>query len=93
MLSNTNDKKLTNIISTIQKEQNQIIRNEDDKNLLVQGTAGSGKTVVALHRIAYLLYRDAKLESKNILIISEFCVSALSVAFRFKKELYFSLKD
>lgn len=70
MLSNTNDKKLTNIISTIQKEQNQIIRNEDDKNLLVQGTAGSGKTVVALHRIAYLLYRDAKLESKNILIIS-----------------------
>ena len=70
MLSNTNDKKLTNIISTIQKEQNQIIRNVDDKNLLVQGTAGSGKTVVALHRIAYLLYRDAKLESKNILIIS-----------------------
>ena len=70
MLSNTNDKKLTNIISTIQKEQNQIIRNTDDKNLLVQGTAGSGKTVVALHRIAYLLYRDAKLESKNILIIS-----------------------
>ena len=70
MLSNTNDKKLTSIISTIQKEQNQIIRNEDDKNLLVQGTAGSGKTVVALHRIAYLLYRDAKLESKNILIIS-----------------------
>ena len=70
MLSNTNDKKLTNIISTIQKEQNQIIRNEDDKNLLVQGFAGSGKTVVALHRIAYLLYRDAKLESKNILIIS-----------------------
>ena len=70
MLSNTNDKKLTNIISTIQKEQNLIIRNVDDKNLLVQGTAGSGKTVVALHRIAYLLYRDAKLESKNILIIS-----------------------
>lgn len=70
ILSNTNDKKLTNIISTIQKEQNQIIRNEDDKNLLVQGTAGSGKTVVALHRIAYLLYRNAKLESKNILIIS-----------------------
>ena len=70
MLSNTNDKKLTSIISTIQKEQNQIIRNEDDKNLLVQGFAGSGKTVVALHRIAYLLYRDAKLESKNILIIS-----------------------
>ena len=54
MLSNTNDKKLTSIISTIQKEQNQIIRNEDDKNLLVQGFAGSGKTVVALHRIAYL---------------------------------------
>ncbi len=70
ILSNTSDKKLTNIISTIQKEQNQIIRNEDDKNLLVSGPAGSGKTVVALHRIAYLLYRDTKLQSKDVLIIS-----------------------
>lgn len=70
ILSNTSDKKLTNIISTIQKEQNQIIRNEEDKNLLVVGPAGSGKTVVALHRIAYLLYRDQKLQSKDVLIIS-----------------------
>ncbi len=70
ILSNTSDKRLTNIISTIQKEQNQIIRNEEDKDLLVNGPAGSGKTVVALHRIAYLLYKNTKLESKNILIIS-----------------------
>lgn len=62
--------KMKNIVNTIQKEQNEIIRNTDDKNLIVQGIAGSGKTSVALHRIAFLLYRIANLNSKNILIFS-----------------------
>lgn len=63
--------RLKNIIRTIQKEQNAIIRNTKDKVLVIQGCAGSGKTSVALHRIAYLLYHDRKnLKSSNILILS-----------------------
>ena len=59
------------IVTTIQKEQNQVIRNEDYKNLIVQGAAGSGKTSVALHRIAYLLYKHKdKITSQNIIIFS-----------------------
>lgn len=62
---------LKNIVRTIQKEQNAIIRNTKDKILVIQGAAGSGKTSVALHRIAYLLYHDRKnLKSSNILILS-----------------------
>ena len=62
---------LKNIIRTIQKEQNAIIRNTKDKVLVIQGAAGSGKTSVALHRIAYLLYHDRQnLKSSNILILS-----------------------
>lgn len=62
---------LKNIVRTIQKEQNAIIRNMQDKILAIQGAAGSGKTSVALHRIAYLLYHDRKnLKSSNILILS-----------------------
>ena len=49
---------MTNIVNTIQKEQNVIIRNTSDRYLIVQGMAGSGKTSVALHRIAYLLYNE-----------------------------------
>ena len=56
---------------TIQKEQNEIIRNTKDKILVIQGAAGSGKTSIALHRIAYLLYHDRKnLKSSNVLILS-----------------------
>ena len=63
--------KLKNIIRTIQKEQNAIIRNTSDRILVIQGAAGSGKTSVALHRIAYLLYHDRKnLHASNILILS-----------------------
>lgn len=62
---------LKNIVRTIQKEQNAIIRNTKDKILVIQGAAGSGKTSVALHRIAYLLYHDrGYLNSSNILILS-----------------------
>ena len=62
---------LKNIVRTIQKEQNAIIRNTKDKIMAIQGAAGSGKTSVALHRIAYLLYHDReRLKSSNILILS-----------------------
>ena len=54
-LGTNGDVKLKNIVSTIQREQNAIIRNTKDRILAIQGVAGSGKTSVALHRIAYLL--------------------------------------
>ena len=70
-LGANSDTKLKNIVRTIQKEQNAIIRNTKDKILAIQGVAGSGKTSVALHRIAYLLYHDREhLNSSNILILS-----------------------
>lgn len=65
------DVKLKNIIRTIQKEQNRIIRDTSHRILVIQGAAGSGKTSVALHRIAYLLYHDRKnLKSSDVLILS-----------------------
>ena len=70
ILSSASSKKMTNIVNTIQKEQNMIIRNVDDKHLIVQGIAGSGKTSVALHRIAYLLYNEKNLTNNNVLIFS-----------------------
>ena len=70
-LGSNGEVQLKNIIRTIQKEQNAIIRNTKDKILVIQGAAGSGKTSIALHRIAYLLYHDRKnLKSSNILILS-----------------------
>ncbi len=50
------DVRLTEIVSTIQKEQNEIIRAHLRQPILVQGAAGSGKTTIALHRISYFLY-------------------------------------
>ena len=59
------------IVSTIQKEQNEIIRTEKNDNILVQGVAGSGKTSIALHKAAYLLYKHRKsLKSSDILVLS-----------------------
>lgn len=70
-LGTNGDVKLKNIVRTIQKEQNAIIRNTRDKILAIQGVAGSGKTSVALHRIAYLLYHDREnLTSSDVLILS-----------------------
>ena len=70
-LGTNSDVQLKNIVRTIQKEQNAIIRNTQDRILAIQGAAGSGKTSVALHRIAYLLYHDREhLKSSNILILS-----------------------
>ncbi|WP_297633265.1 AAA family ATPase [uncultured Clostridium sp.] len=68
--SNTSDK-MKNIVSSIQKKQNEIIRNDKTKVLLIQGVAGSGKTSIAMHRAAYLLYKYRKtLKANDILIFS-----------------------
>lgn len=70
-LSRTSSEKMKSIISTIQKEQNQIIRNEHAHTLIIQGVAGSGKTSIALHRIAFLLYRlKHQLSARNVTILS-----------------------
>ncbi|SFU32026.1 DNA helicase-2 / ATP-dependent DNA helicase PcrA [Alicyclobacillus macrosporangiidus] len=58
-LAENKDNRLRDIVSTIQAEQDRIIRAERDRAIVIQGVAGSGKTTVALHRIAYLLYRHA----------------------------------
>lgn len=68
-LGQNSSSKMKDIVSTIQKEQNEIIRTNDRTNLIVQGIAGSGKTSIALHRIAYLIYKN-KIASKDIVIIS-----------------------
>ena len=70
VLASESSDKMKNIVDTIQAEQNKVIRNTEDKNLIVQGIAGSGKTSVALHRIAFLLYKIDNLKSNNILIFS-----------------------
>jgi len=70
VLSSNSSDKMKNIVTTIQREQNAVIRNTKDKYLIVQGVAGSGKTSVALHRIAYLLYKEDNLNYNNVLIFS-----------------------
>ncbi len=70
-LGKTSDAKLKTVINTIQREQNQVIRDLSADLLLVQGSAGSGKTSVALHRIAFLLYRFRKsLTSQDVVVFS-----------------------
>jgi DNA helicase-2/ATP-dependent DNA helicase PcrA len=65
------DERMRNIVATIQREQNRIIRNAEAPTLIIQGVAGSGKTSIALHRVAYLLYAHKDtLSSRDILIIS-----------------------
>lgn len=72
ILSRNSDEKMRTIISTIQKEQNKAIRDEDNALLIVQGPAGSGKTSIALHRAAYILYKYRKrgITAENIVIFS-----------------------
>ncbi len=71
ILSKSTDSRMKTIVTTIQREQNKVIRNEEHKNLIVQGPAGSGKTSVALHRIAYLLYKHREtITPENIVIFS-----------------------
>ena len=65
------DDRLKNIVATIQGEQNNIIRADMNKALIVQGVAGSGKTTIALHRIAYLIYNcDKEFDPEDFMIIA-----------------------
>ncbi len=70
VLATDSNDKMKNIVNTIQQEQNNVIRNVSDKTLIVSGIAGSGKTSVALHRIAFLLYKIKNLTSNDVLILS-----------------------
>lgn len=70
VLAEDSNNKMKNIVNTIQQEQNNVIRNIHDKTLIVSGIAGSGKTSVALHRIAFLLYKIKNLSSNDILVFS-----------------------
>lgn len=70
-LSKSADDKMKNIVATIQRDQNAVIRNETASVMIIQGVAGSGKTSIALHRIAFLLYRFREtIKAKDILILS-----------------------
>lgn len=70
VLSKNSNGKMKNIVTTIQEEQNEVIRDVKDSKIIVQGCAGSGKTSVALHRLSFLLYNDNKSSSENMLIFS-----------------------
>lgn len=72
ILSQNVDDRMRTIVTSIQKEQNRIIRDETSRLLIVQGAAGSGKTSIALHRVAYFLYKykEEKIQAGNIVIFS-----------------------
>ena len=80
-LNSNKDNRLKDIVSTIQSEQNKVIRADLFSPLIVQGAAGGGKTTIALHRIAYLLYNYEKTyRAENFMIIapSKFFLSYIS---------------
>jgi DNA helicase II / ATP-dependent DNA helicase PcrA len=72
LLSQNTSSKMKTIVESIQKEQDIVIRDMENDLMIVQGVAGSGKTSIALHRAAYLMYQDlsSKLSANNIMIIS-----------------------
>ena len=71
ILGKSTDSRMKTIVTSIQREQNAVIRNSQNKILIVEGPAGSGKTSIALHRAAYLLYKYREnVKSENILIFS-----------------------
>ena len=72
LLSQNTTAKMKAIVETIQQEQDAVIRDMENDLLMVQGVAGSGKTSIALHRAAYLMYQglQTKLSANNIMIIS-----------------------
>ncbi|MGG5460719.1 HelD family protein [Clostridium sp. B9] len=69
VLSNNSSDKLKDVIMTIQQEQDEIIRKDRTANIVVNGVAGSGKTTIALHRVAYLLYNYRKELEDKVLIL------------------------
>lgn len=70
-LAKSSDDKMKTIVATIQRDQNAVIRNETASVMVIQGVAGSGKTSIALHRIAFLLYRYRDtIAARDVLIIS-----------------------
>lgn len=69
VLSENSSKKLKDIIMTIQEEQDNIIRQPRTKTVVVNGVAGSGKTTIALHRVAYLLYNYRDVLQDKVLIL------------------------
>ena len=69
VLSSRSGEKLKDIVTTIQKEQDEIIRADRNKVVVVNGVAGSGKTTIALHRVAYLLYNFRKQLANKVLIL------------------------
>ncbi|MBD7913824.1 AAA family ATPase [Clostridium sp. Sa3CUN1] len=69
VLSSKSGEKLKDIVNTIQKEQDEIIRADRSKVVVVNGVAGSGKTTIALHRVAYLLYNYRQQLSDKVLIL------------------------
>lgn len=72
LLSQNTSPKMKTIVETIQRDQDIVIRDMENDLMMVQGVAGSGKTSIALHRAAYLMYQglSSKLTADNILIIS-----------------------
>ena len=71
ILGKSTDDKMKTIVTSIQKEQNQLIRDDAHQVLMIQGSAGSGKTSIALHRIAYILYRQREnVKAQNMVIFS-----------------------
>lgn len=72
VLGSNSSARMRNIVETIQKEQDAIIRDTENELLIVQGVVGSGKTSIALHRIAFLLYEglNLNLAANNIIIVS-----------------------
>ncbi len=72
MLSQNRTPKMKTIVETIQKEQDIVIRNMENDLLMIQGAAGSGKTSIALHRAAYLMYQglQSRLSADNIMVLS-----------------------
>ncbi len=71
ILGKSTDNRMKTIVASIQREQNTVIRNVDNRIMLVEGPAGSGKTSIALHRAAYLLYKYREsMKSENILVLS-----------------------
>ena len=71
ILSKNTSSFMTNIVQTIQEEQNKIIRKDARQSVIINGVAGSGKTSIAMHRISYILYTHrGKIKSQNVMVIS-----------------------